>query len=479
MFGRKPAFVFAVYLALMPAKFSPAAILWSDKGGQLIHETGPGTNILGGAVKRDDNSSDTLYFKFHVDPLSDMGTEPYFAGFQLFEGDTARLGVGNSRHAWAYSAFNTSETGTNKDAVIGDIDLHSSREEFFESNNIAPYELPRRGTGRTIVFRVQYVPGTDDVVTVWMNPSLAKGATAGNQPNGLTTIFRADASFDQIRLRHGGLGEGWIFSDMAIATSFEDFIEPHFWQEWWFDVMAAISLLAAVGAGVRIVEKKKYQLQLQRAEQERALEGERARIARDLHDDLGSLLTRISLLSGLLRAEKENPGQVEMHAQKISQSADQTVRALEEIVWAVRPASDTLQGLVDYIAHFASELFEGQTTRCRLDLPRTVPGLPLQPDIRHNIFLIVKEALNNALKHSAAREVHLLVKISTNTLEICIDDNGEGFVLNNGEISERRGLGNMRQRAEMLGGTLSIESASRKGTTVRLTVPLPNRAPAS
>jgi signal transduction histidine kinase len=478
MSGRKSAFVLAVCMALMPAKFSPAAILWSDKGGELIHETGPGKDILNDAVKRDDNSSDTLYFRFHVDPLSDLGTEPYFAGFQLFEGDTARLGVGNSTNAWAYSAFNTSETGTNKNAVIGDVDLHSSRQEFYDTNNIEPYELPRRGIGCTIVFRVQYVPGADDIVTVWMNPSLAKGANEGNQPDGLTTKFRANASFNQIRLRHGGLGEGWIFSDMAIATSFDDFIRPHFWQRWWFDPTLAMLLLAAVVAGVRIVEQKKYQQQLQRAEQERALEGERARIARDLHDDLGSLLTRISLLSGLLRSEKENPGQVEMHAQKISHSADQTVRALEEIVWAVRPASDTLQGLVDYIAHFANELFEGQTTRCRLDLPRELPGLPLQPDIRHNIFLIVKEALNNALKHSSAREVHLLVKVSTNTLEICIDDNGEGFVLNNGEISERRGLGNMRQRAEMLGGTLSIESAPGKGTNVRLMVPLSNHPPA-
>src|SRR6185437_12345950 len=227
-----------------------------------------------------------------------------------------------------------------------------------------------------------------------------KGATEGNQPKGLTTQFRANAAFDEIHLRHSGLGRGWIFSDMAIATSFEDFITPHFWQQWWFDVLAIMLLLTVVGASVRVVEKKKFQSQLQRAEQERALERERARIARDLHDDLGSLLTRISLLGGLLRADKDNPVQVDAHAQKISQSADQTVRALEEIVWAVRPASDTLQGLIDYIAHFANELFDGHATRCRLDLPRDLPAIPVQPDIRHNIFLIVKEALNNALKHA-------------------------------------------------------------------------------
>jgi len=472
---RKPAFVLAVSIALLSAMSSSAAILWSDKGGVLVHDTGPGKDILGGALKRGNTSSDTLYFKFHVDPLSDVSTEEYFAGFQLYEGDTARLGVGNSQKAWAYSAFNTSVIGTNN-TVTGDVDLKSSHPEFYDTNNIEPYELPRRGTGCTIVFRVQYVPGTDDVVTVWMNPSLAKGATEGNQPKGLTTQFRANAAFDEIHLRHSGLGRGWIFSDMAIATSFEDFITPHFWQQWWFDVLAIMLLLTVVGASVRVVEKKKFQSQLQRAEQERALERERARIARDLHDDLGSLLTRISLLGGLLRADKDNPVQVDAHAQKISQSADQTVRALEEIVWAVRPASDTLQGLVDYIAHFANELFDGHVTRCRLDLPRDLPALPLQPDIRHNIFLIVKEALNNSLKHASATEVHLLAKISKNLLEICIEDNGEGFAAAAAPENGGHGLRNMRQRAELLNGTLSVESAREEGTTVRLAVPLSNHA---
>src|SRR5712671_2018102 len=89
--------------------FGDAAILWSDLGATLVHESGPGNDILGGVIKRDNTSSDTLYFKFHVDPHSDWSTEEYFAGFQLFEGETERLGVGNSQAAWAYSAFRTAE----------------------------------------------------------------------------------------------------------------------------------------------------------------------------------------------------------------------------------------------------------------------------------------------------------------------------------------------------------------------------------
>ncbi len=170
---------------------------------------------------------------------------------------------------------------------------------------------------------------------------------------------------------------------------------------------------------VRIVEKRKHQRRLKLLEQERALEHERARIAQDLHDDLGSSLTRISLLSDLARADKDNPVQVEAHAKKISQSAGQTVRALEEIVWALRPGSDSLQSLVEYIAHFANELFEGDSARCRLDLPQDLPTRSLPPEMRHNIFLVVKEALTNALKHAHAREVRVQAKASREALEHC------------------------------------------------------------
>jgi signal transduction histidine kinase len=336
-----------------------------------------------------------------------------------------------------------------------------------------PYELPSHNHDLTLVFKVQFVPGGDDLITVWLDPNLTHGATAENQPEILITKFKANASFDQIRLCHRGGGNGWIFSDMAIAPSFNDFVVVRFWETWWFRGLAALFLLAAVGTSVRLIERRKYQLQLQRAEQKHALEQERARIAEDLHDELGSLLTRISLLGGLLKADKNNPEQVETHAQKISQSADQTVRALEEIVWAVRPDSDSLQSLVEYIVHFANELFRDNGPRCRLDLPHDLPSQPLPPDVRHNIFLIVKEALTNALKHATAKEVRVQAKISSNILEILIQDDGKGFEpLPPSEGGKRHGLRNMRRRAEAIGGTLALERAPENGTAVKLMVNL-------
>ncbi|HET7624067.1 MAG TPA: two-component regulator propeller domain-containing protein, partial [Verrucomicrobiae bacterium] len=252
----------------------------------------------------------------------------------------------------------------------------------------------------------------------------------------------------------------------------------HFWQAGWVIFLGVAGVLISVGGAARFMEKRRLHRRLVHLEQERALQRERARIAEDLHDDLGSSLARISLLSGLAKADKENPGQVESHVNKIAQSAAQTVRALEEIVWAVRPGSDSLQSLVEYIAHFASELFEGNTTRCRLDLPHDLPPRALPPDVRHNIFLIVKEALTNALKHASAGEVRVQAKVSMNTLEITVQDDGNGFDPNIPRAEgKQNGLGNMRRRAEAVAGTLDVQTARGKGTVVKLIVNLKNISP--
>jgi signal transduction histidine kinase len=233
----------------------------------------------------------------------------------------------------------------------------------------------------------------------------------------------------------------------------------------------AAGVLAGVVASARLAERRKYQRRLLLAEQERALERERTRIAQDLHDDLGSYLARISLLSGLAKADAHQPDQLQMHVGKIAEAADETVRALEEIVWAVRPGSDTLQSLVEYITHFAGELFEGSSTRCRLDVAENLPAHPLPPDTRHNIFLVVKEALTNVLKHAAADEVIVRARVANDTLEIQVQDDGRGFTADS-KRDQGQGHGNMRRRAEAAGGTLSIESDAARGTTVALRVSL-------
>jgi len=259
------------------------------------------------------------------------------------------------------------------------------------------------------------------------------------------------------------------WNQTGIALAF--LVMPHFWQTWWFIGSSSLGLLFLVGGIVRGVEKRKTQRHLRRMEQEQALQRERARIAEDLHDDLGSSLARISLLSGLISADTQHPGQVEMHAKNISQSADETVRALEEIVWAVRPGSDSLQSLVEYIAHFANELFADSATRCRLDLPHDLPARTLPPEMRHNIFLIVKEALTNVFRHASAKEVQVRAKATPRSLEIVVQDDGEGFVPQS--ASPGHGSTNMRNRAAALGGRLTTETKPGAGTRVQLEVEFP------
>jgi ligand-binding sensor domain-containing protein/signal transduction histidine kinase len=203
---------------------SRAALLWTDLGATQVHETGVGTDILGGLLQRSNSSTDTLYFKFHVDPISDANTELYSAAFQLFEGNRPRLAVGNALSAWAYSAFGTGQTSSSNQPEEYGIDLNSSNPDPSGVGTFYKYELVHAGIERTVVFKVQYVAGGDDLVTVWLNPDLRAGATEASQPESLTTRFKADASFDQIHLRHHGGGNGWIFSEMAIATSFSDFV---------------------------------------------------------------------------------------------------------------------------------------------------------------------------------------------------------------------------------------------------------------
>ncbi|HZV36381.1 MAG TPA: two-component regulator propeller domain-containing protein, partial [Verrucomicrobiae bacterium] len=211
-------------LLLLAAFEARAVVLWSSYDSITVHENGPGTDLLGGALKRGDDANDTLYFKFRVEPISDETTEPYFAALELLEDDTERLGVGNALEAWAYSVF---FPGAQSSGVppAGYLDLHSAHPDANALAHQAKYQCPRRGEPAVIVFKIQYIPHSDAMVTVWLNPDLGPGGNEINQPDALTTRFHAKATFDELRLRHGGKGGGWTFSDVEIATTFNDFVD--------------------------------------------------------------------------------------------------------------------------------------------------------------------------------------------------------------------------------------------------------------
>ena len=467
------AVVVVSLLAVMPVR---AAILWSDPTVRLAHNTGAGEDILHGAVRPQGRNSDNrLYFKVRVDPLSDFGTKKmpqntYLAGLALYEKNTEHLGIGNALVAWGYSAFNVSGKGP-ANQTPGEWNLSSLNYNVETTIN---YEAPRRGTPRTIIFKVQYVPSGDANITVWMEPDLRPGATEIGQNAELVTHFEANACFDEIRLVHRGGGDGWKFSDLAVATSFEDFVPRHFWEQWWFVGSVAAAFLCGVALTVHLLERRRGQLRIQRLERERALEQERNRIARDIHDDLGASLSQLALLGEMVGNEVHNPDHVVAQARKISGSARTMMETLESIVWAVRPENDSLRSLVDYMARRTDELFENSSVRYALAVPPEVPGFNLHAETRHNIYLAYKESLTNALKHSEASEIAVKLVCGEAEFQVEIRDNGKGFYP---EIRRAgaRGLNNIQRRLEEIGGRVELQTSPGGGTTIRLAIPLRER----
>jgi ligand-binding sensor domain-containing protein/signal transduction histidine kinase len=251
-------------------------------------------------------------------------------------------------------------------------------------------------------------------------------------------------------------------------------VETPFWRTWWFLSATVTLFLGTIVGVVHYLSTQKLQRQLENLRQQEALERERARIARDIHDQLGANLTQVSLLGDLVESDKHSPDDVGVHARQISQTARDTTRALDEIVWTVNPSNDTLDGLITYFCKYAQEYFAVAGLRYRLDVPAQLPGAPISPEIRHNVFLASKEAVTNVVRHAQASSVSVRLELESDRFTLVIGDNGRG-PSGMDETTGRNGLRNMRKRMEDIGGSFSISPAPEGGTVVRLTVPIGKR----
>ena len=226
------------------------------------------------------------------------------------------------------------------------------------------------------------------------------------------------------------------------------------------------------------VQERTSQLQKEiaereRAEHQRALAQERARIARDLHDDLGSSLTEITMLAtngpGAVMPSAEASERLETIAGK----SRTMVHALDEIVWAADPLRDTLASVARYLASYAEEYLAGLRVGCRVQIPNSFPEEEISGEVRHHLFLAVKEALSNAVRHGNATEISFRVQLLEDRVQISIMDNGTGFELSG--RSNGHGLLNLRDRLEKLSGQCEIRSTPAAGTTVSLQLPRASR----
>jgi signal transduction histidine kinase len=342
---------------------------------------------------------------------------------------------------------------TNNLPVTAPVDLHSLEIHFTALSFVSPEEIHFR-------YRL------DGIDSDWVNDANNRSALYGRLLYGQYR-FRVAARY----------ADGpWQESSQTFA-----FVVPTpLYFQTWAICLYGLSAIALVTGIVRVVSHRRLRFTLARLEQQQSLERERMRIARDMHDEMGSKLTKISFLSEHAQVEAEAAGPLAGKIESIAQTSRELLKTMDEIVWVVNPHNDTLENLVTYLSHYATEYFQNTDIECELRLPPEMPPYPLSSEMRHNLFLTFEETLNNVLKHSKASKVKVEMALTALEFEIKISDNGGGFAVPDLSLTNGRtrggpggnGLKNMRQRLAGIGGECLVSSQPGSGSTITMRIRL-------
>jgi ligand-binding sensor domain-containing protein/signal transduction histidine kinase len=268
------------------------------------------------------------------------------------------------------------------------------------------------------------------------------------------------------RVMVGGADGVWREAQTPITL----WVVPRYWQTRWFRVLSAAILAGALVGSVAWNERRKARRRMERLEAQEAMEKMRHRIARDLHDELGSAITEIIQLGDLTLQPDAATKTLRASVESMTGRVRQLGITVDEIVWTMSSRNDTLPNLAGYISSHAQEFFRHSGIRCRLDVTKHLPGTKVDSQTRHNLFLAVKEALNNVAKHSGANEVIVRVHYRDELLRVTIEDNGRGF--DAATVQPGEGLANMRERLEAVKGRVEFLSHPGGGSKVVFTLGL-------
>lgn len=288
-------------------------------------------------------------------------------------------------------------------------------------------------------------------------------------------VHYARLPYGAYRLRVAASVGGGVWNETEARFSF--LVPVPMWRSSWAVALYVIFAAGSVAGAVRIVFHRRLRHRLASLEQQQAMERERMRIAQDMHDEIGSKLTKLSFLSERARAEVPSDNPLAGKIGSIAATSRDLLQTLDEIVWAVNPRNDSLEHLAVYLGQYATEYFQNTSVECELRLPRRIPHHPLSAETRHNLFLAFEEALNNILKHSGAARVKVEMSAGNIRFEIVVTDDGAGFDVDAALHDDRprlggNGLGNMRDRLAKTGGRCLLRSRPGEGTTVILSIPL-------
>lgn len=263
--------------------------------------------------------------------------------------------------------------------------------------------------------------------------------------------------------------------NISIPVEFSFHISPPWWRRWWFQTLSLIVILILIFASVKIFIARKEKKQFAILEKKQLIEKERFRISKDMHDTIGSSLTRIAMLSDRVTnsftSDISFNDEIKTIRNKISnigQISREIIDEMNEIIWSLSPKYDDLKSLIFYLHHYINRMFEDSNINLNFALPDIIEEIKISPEVRRNIFLIIKEAVNNLVKYSKASFVQITFFLEEDTLKFQINDNGIGFSESN-EFNKKVthfGLNNMKERAKMIGGILTVESNSGKGTKI-------------
>ena len=244
-------------------------------------------------------------------------------------------------------------------------------------------------------------------------------------------------------------------------------IQPPYWASWWFRGIIALAFIGLIIGATRYISQQKLKKMLAKAEREREIEKIRSRISTDIHDDIGAGLSRLAMISEITKEENNLSKEVAGKLDKLSSTSRELMTSLREIVWAMNPKNDMAESLLSYLRTYTYNYFEDSGIETRVNFTEGANNISFNPEIRRNIFLIVKEAFNNVLKYAQCSNVETSFRIENHKALFEIKDDGIGF---NMETTNEfgNGLTNMRKRCEAIGGSFEMSSISGKGTVILL-----------
>lgn len=411
----------------------------------------------------------------------DLNGRIYFAtsqGVQRFDPETKRIELFTTADGIANSELRTAMRSRDGSLWFGTIrgltrfnpsmlkEIQSPAPIFIQSVKVGGKNIPISELGEEILSKIEILPNQNHLEIEVFGLSLVSGDilkyqyrlgenSEWNEPSDQKTFTLVNLQPGNYEFQARVANSNGLVSPKPVIVSFT--VQAPFYRQWWF-ITAFILIICGLA----------YLFYRSRIKRLIELEKIRLNIATDLHDDIGSSLSQISLISEVLVLKSNDDGKEPLET--ISKTAREAVGSMSEMVWAIDPKRDNLPDTIQRMRHYASETLTAANIELSFPTPVFDKNIKFDVDIRRHIYLIFKEAINNAVKHSDASKISIEFIKSGTTLILTIIDDGKGFTET--ENYSGNGLNNIRLRAKKLGGSVEIISKPEQGTTITLRIPL-------